>query len=105
MEQASYEIWVNNQPFSLKSPDGETHVRAVEERINKVISKLNPQGAHANLSGLAIKVAVTLADEAARERAAKEHAVNTVNDRLSPLLDQLDQLLEAPRVRTSTVAI
>ena len=104
MEQESYEILVNNQTYPIRCSDGEDHVRRVEQMLRDVIDGLSPQGMQSNLSALAMKVAITLADEAAREQALKENTVETVNQRLQPLLEQLDQLLEKTPTHASTVA-
>ena len=104
MEQKSYDILVNNQTYSIRCSDGEDHVRRMEQKLRDVIGSLAPQGTQANLSALAMKVAITLADEAARQQELQESTVETVNQRLQPLLDQLDALLKKQTVPASTVA-
>ena len=105
MEQESYEILVNNQIYPIRCSDGESHVRRVEEKLRSVIDGLTSKDTQLNLPPVAMKVAITLADEAARQQTLHESTVDTVNQRLRPLIEQLDQLLEKPAVSVSTVAI
>ena len=93
MENRSYSIQVNDQSFSIKSDDGEGHVRQMEARLNEVIDALTATGARPNLSAQAIKVAITLADDATRENEMRVQQERLVNERLAPLLSKLDRLL------------
>jgi cell division protein ZapA (FtsZ GTPase activity inhibitor) len=105
VENRSYNIQVNDQSFSIKSDDGEGHVRQMEARLNEVIDALTAAGTRPNLSAQAIKVAITLADDATREKGLREQQERLIDERLSPLLSQLDHLLGISQSTEPEVAI
>ena len=90
-ERKSYEITVNQQVYRFTSTDSEAHIRRMEQQINEVIESLSHSGTGHKLSDYAIKIAIALADAAARSNGAVQEEV--INERLQPLLDELEQVL------------
>ena len=86
----AYQITVNRQNFTFTCDDGESHVRAVENRINEAVTALSPDGPGPQMSEYAMKIALILADSAVRLSSGIDQ--KEVSLRISPLLEELDRL-------------
>ena len=89
-DSRTYQITVNRQNFTFTCDDGESHVRAVEKRINEAVSVLSPNGLGPQLSEYAMKIALILADSGVRLSSGMDQ--EEVSMRISPLLEELDRL-------------
>jgi cell division protein ZapA (FtsZ GTPase activity inhibitor) len=105
MENLTYSIEVNDQSYSLRCSDGEAHVREIESRLQEIIGSLAQGGVNPNLSQTAMKIAIMLADQTLREEAERKKQTALVEERLTPLVRQLDLLLGNQAVTHSEVAI
>ncbi len=90
-EKNSYEIAVNQQVYRFTSTDSEAHIRRMEQQINAVIEDLTRRGPGHKLSDYAIKVAIALADAAARSNGGVQE--QDLIERFQPLLDELDSVI------------
>lgn len=105
MDNLTYSIEVNNQSYSLRCSDGEDHVREIESRLQEAVGQLTRGGLQPNLSANAMKIAIMLADQGLREEAKRKEQTALVEERLKPLLKELDLLLGNQPVAHSEVAI
>jgi len=105
MDNQSFNIEVNNQSYSIRCSDGEDHVRLIEGRLREAVGMLGQSVKGQNLSPYALKIAITLADQGVREERQRLDQEELFSRRLTPLIEQLDQLLDPPAEEKPTVVL
>ena len=88
-----YEISVNDQKYRFASSDSEKHVKQMEQHIQEVIEALRQSGEGHQLSDYAVKIALMLADRAAKVSGGVSE--EDLRERFKPLVDELDSLIQA----------
>ena len=91
MENRSYTISIRNSEFTFICSDGQDHVDKLEECLNRWVDRLYPGSTLPHMSDFAFKLAISLADEAISQSAAVVKQADEFNERLTPLLDKLDE--------------
>ena len=89
----SYSISINKKKYVFTCPDGEGHVRDIEHKLTTTITAVTGQDPGHVLSDYAIKVALLLADEAISEKKQREIQLRDIEEKISPMLEELDRVL------------
>ena len=94
MESRSYTISIRNQEFSFICSDGQEYVDALQTSMNNLVDQLYSGPTIPHLSDFAFKIALSLADEAASKEKETLKQETEFQNRIVPLLEQLDLLVD-----------
>ena len=94
MESRSYTISIRNQEFSFICSDGQDYVDALQASLNNIVDQLYSGPTIPHLSDFAFKLAISLADQSASKELEEKSKAMAFQDRIAPLLDQLDLLVD-----------
>jgi len=94
-ETNSYTIDINKKKYTFFCTDGEQHVRKLKEKLSRIIDALSSQEPGHILSNYAMKIALLLADEAVREESSRIKQQNEIDEKLRPMLYELDSILDS----------
>jgi len=89
-----YSIEINRKVYGFQCDDGEEHVAIIKKKIVQVLDRLSHVGTDQILSDYAMKIALLLADDAARLERECYDLENVLRKRFNPLLEELDQVLK-----------
>lgn len=89
-----YTIDINKKKYTFFCSDGEQYVEKLKEKLHRTFEDLSSQEAGHILSNYAMKIALLLADEATREEVARLKQQEEVEEKIKPLLEALDNVLE-----------
>lgn len=90
-----YTIEINSKVYSFSCDDGEEHVELLKKKLKHELNRLSLTGKDQSLSDMAMKLGLLLADESARCEIKYKSVEKTLNDRLGPLLDDLEKVLNS----------
>ncbi len=86
-------ININKKKYKLTCPNGEQHVQELEEILTKIIESVSGQEKGHILSDYAMKIAILLADRAVTEKNQCTREQQQIDEKISPLIDELDRVL------------
>jgi len=89
-----YTIEINKKIYGFSCDDGEEHVEIMKRKLQQVFSRISQHGSEQILSNHALKMALLLADEAARDERKCNEQEEILTRRLTPLLAELDRVLK-----------
>ncbi len=89
----SFTININKKKYMFKCPDGEEHVRAIEDKLTSTIATVSGEEPGHIMSDYAVKVALLLADDAICERKNRNRQVHEIEEKVAPMLEELDRVL------------
>ncbi len=89
-----YTIEINSKVYSFSCDDGEEHVELLKRKLKHELNRLSLTGKDQSLSDMAMKLGLLLADDSARYEIKYRDMEKTLNERLGPLLDDLEKVLD-----------
>lgn len=89
----SYSININKKKYEFNCPDGEDHVHEIERKLTSALTAVSGQEPEHVLSDYAVKIALLLADEAVSEKKIRERQVNEIEEKIDPMIQELDRVL------------
>ena len=94
-EPNEYTIDINRKQYTFFCTDGEQHVQKLTAKLKQTIESLAEQEPGQILSNYAMKIALLLADEAVREETYRVDQQKELNEKLKPILFELDSILDS----------
>ena len=88
-----YDISIAGKQFNIASRHGESHIRRLEQLLDRTMRDMGDRVAGKNLVTVALLAALNLADQLLEAEAARTSDVEALNARLATWLDRLDQAL------------
>jgi len=89
-----YSIEINHKIYGFHCDDGEEHVEMIKKKLSHVLSRLSNGDTDQVLSDYAMKIALYLADDAARLERECYDLEKVLLKRFTPLLENLDQVMK-----------
>ncbi len=93
----SHSININNKRYSFTCTDGEDHVKELENKIAETINAVSGLEPVHVFSDYAIKMALLLADEVISEKRTSQILLEEVEQKVTPMLEELDEALNSDR--------
>jgi cell division protein ZapA (FtsZ GTPase activity inhibitor) len=90
----NYTIDINSKIYSFSCDGGMEHVELVKAKLNQVLRHLSLSGEGQSLSDMAMRLGFFLADDSAKHEIKYNNVEKEVSERLEPLLDQLNKVLD-----------
>ena len=91
---SSHTIIINNQAYTFQCADGEEYVEKIRHRLTSTIEQISDNGNHQLLSKYSMKLALLLTEGAVREEIIRENDREKTEERMSRLIEKLDQVLD-----------
>ena len=91
-----YDITIAGKQFNIASRHGESHIRRLEQLLDRTLREMGDRVEGKNLATVALLAALNLADQLLEAEATRTSDVEDLNARLETWLGRLDQALGGP---------
>jgi cell division protein ZapA (FtsZ GTPase activity inhibitor) len=88
-----YDITIAGKQFNIASRYGESHIRRLEQLLDRTLREMGSRVEGKNLATVALLAALNLADQLLEAEAARASEVKELHSRLELWLGRLDQVL------------